>query len=195
MLSNISWDTYLRLRDELDGPRLTYDNGLLEIEMPGMTHEQTKKVLRLTIEALADELGRDYINAGSTTFKREFANRGLEPDECYYLTGMDENGEIADLDESVPPDLAIEVDLSSGSIDKEPIYAVIGVREIWRWKDGQLQFRRLRDGGYADAASSELLPEFDPKWLMTMIPRAGGVSDRRIKLDVHQLVQRSLRGQ
>ena len=192
VLRNISWETYLHLIDDLGpaGGRMTYDNGVLEIEMPGVNHERTKVGLRTLFVAYCRERGRDVTGAGSTTFRREVAARGLEPDECYYVEHADEPAVLRQVDDAlIPPDIAIEVDLSSGSVPKEPIYADLGVPEVWRWADGRLAFRRLVDGGYQDAPRSRFLPGFDPAWADQIVPLAGELSDLKLERAFLDLVR------
>ena len=51
-------------------------------------------------------------------------------------------------DPAPPPDLVVEVDITSRSIKREPIYAALGVPEIWRFADGRLRVLKLKAGKY-----------------------------------------------
>jgi Uma2 family endonuclease len=141
LLQNISWQTYQSLiRDFENQPamRLTYDRGLLEIRMPLDPHETYKKLLGRLIEALTEELGIEIRSLGSRTCDRKDLERGLEPDQCYYIQNeavVWDKAQI-DLEQDPPPDLAIEIDITSSSIDRLAIYAALGVPEVWRY-DGQ----------------------------------------------------------
>src|SRR5205823_13742873 len=88
LLTGISWQTYESLLTDFgDRPiRLTYDRGSLEIMAPAFRHEGTAKWIGELVEVLAEELSVPYFGAGSTTFRREDLERGLEPDECFYFT-------------------------------------------------------------------------------------------------------------
>lgn len=66
-------------------------------------------------------------------------------------------------EEAEAPYLAIEVVWISGGIDKLAVYAGLGVREVWFWKDGRLSFHALREDGYHPIARSELLPGLEPE--------------------------------
>ena len=189
LLRGVSWETYLRLLEEV-GPtvgRMTYDNGLLEIEMPGKPHERIKSLLRRFFEAYSREMDIDVVGAGSTTWKKKLAQRGLEPDECYFVERANDFKVLDSDDDTIPPDIAIEVDLSNPSIPKEPIYADLGVAEVWRWSDGRLRFRRLigsageGEGGYADADRSRFLPGLDPAWAERVVPLADRLSDLKLE--------------
>ena len=110
ILDQVSWSTYLKLCDETGNRRgrMAYDQGTLEIMSPSKLHENAKTLLGRIVEAYTEELAIDVDSAGSTTFRREDAQRGFEPDECYYLEhaeavrGKDE----IDLTIDPPPDLA-----------------------------------------------------------------------------------------
>jgi len=164
VLSGIAWSTYEALLADLahrPGTRLTYNRGYLEITSPSREHERFKKSLGRMIEAMTEELGIPISSAGSTTFKSELKLRGLEPDECYYVAnelrvrGRDE----IDLSTDPPPDLAIEVEITSNSMDKLEIYADLQVPEVWRYDGTTLQVWRLQsDGGYAEQPQSGVFP-------------------------------------
>jgi Uma2 family endonuclease len=85
VLDSVSWRTYTSLLEDFaegGGPRLTFDRGTLEIMKK---HERLNRVLSQLVEVLAEELGVDMENLGSTTFKREDLERGFEPDSCFYF--------------------------------------------------------------------------------------------------------------
>ena len=87
LLSGIRWETYEALLTDLrDGPmRLTYDRGRLEIMAPAFNHERCKRQIGRLVETMAEVEDRPIISGGSTTFRLEDLERGLEPDECYYI--------------------------------------------------------------------------------------------------------------
>lgn len=141
MLHNVSWETYARLvaeRGDRRVPRFAYDRGELEIMSPSTEHESVAYFLGLLVALFAGETGVNAYGVGSTTFKREDLERGFEPDSCFYVQNEERirGKSRIDLDVDPPPDLVIEVDITSPSLAKLPIYARIGVREIWR-HDGE----------------------------------------------------------
>lgn len=151
ILHGIRWDTYQRLREDLGpGKRLTYDRGTLEIMSPRYIHEGSKKLLDRLIELVAEHHGIEMIPAGSTTFGSSELDKGLEPDECYYIQHRDAIHGIEDIDLQIhpPPDLAVEVDITSWSKNRLPLCASIGVPEVWRYDGRDLLFLLLTDGGY-----------------------------------------------
>jgi len=142
-LRNVSWETYKMLVEEDPGrsaPRFFYDRGVLEIVSPSFEHEQIADIIALLVDRLAMELEIDVTGARSTTFDREDLARGFEPDASFYFS---ENAAKVrgkrrlSLDAGdPPPDLVVEVDITSPSASKLPIYARLGVPEVWR-HDGE----------------------------------------------------------
>ena len=118
LLRNISWETYERLLEERgdnSAPRFTYDRGELEIMSPSPEHEALNRSIALLVEFLAAELGIDVYDLGSTTFRREDLERGFEPDSCFYIENEERvRGKTRkDLSVDPPPDLVIEIDITS----------------------------------------------------------------------------------
>jgi Uma2 family endonuclease len=162
VLRGISWSLYQSMLAEIRSGaiRLTYDQGWLEIMTLSPLHEKVKTILARLIEAYADANGIDAEGLGSTTFSREELKRGLEPDECYYIAHAADVTGKNELDLSVdpPPDLAIEVDISPPDIAKQPIYAALGVPEVWRY-DGRRVIPLLRAAdGYIESEKSIAFP-------------------------------------
>ena len=87
---------------------------------------------------------------GSTTFRKEEKAAGLEPDECYCRGG---DREI--------PDIALEVVVTHGAIDKLEAYRGLGVREVWVFEKGVFRVLALHGETYEAVAASEILPEVD----------------------------------
>jgi len=164
IIEPVSWQTYERLLADLDdrsAPRLTYDCGVLEIMSPTARHEELNRNLALIVTIVAAALGLDVRNLGSTTFRREDINRGFEPDSCFYIeheAAVRGKAKI-DLSHDPPPDLVIEIDITSGSLDKFPIYGHVGVPEIWRYDSHHLTIFHLVDDEYQARESSRAFPE------------------------------------
>lgn len=129
---------------------------------PQIPHERFKKLFAYMIEALTDELDIRRNALGSTTFKKQMAESGLEADECYYIAnaGKLKKGQRSlNLDNDPPPDLAIEIEMTSSLVDKLGIYAGIGVPEVWRFDGEDLTVRLLQvDGTYAVSPTSGSFP-------------------------------------
>jgi Uma2 family endonuclease len=162
-LNNVSWALYRQLQAERGddcGRRVAYDRGRLEITVPSFSHEQINRTIAELFAMIADESGLDFINAGSTTFEREDLEQGFEPDTCFYIQNAERvrGQEQIRLAADPPPDLIIEVDFAHSSLNKFPIYAGLGIPEVWRYRKGRLIVLKLEGGAYREQAESAALP-------------------------------------
>jgi Uma2 family endonuclease len=162
LLRGMSWEFYVHLLEELGNRQIqvTYDRGELELMSPFYRHESYSRLLGRMVEILAEELGMPFIMAGSTTFRRQSLQRGLEPDECFYIAHASDilGKENLDLEVDPPPDLAIEVDITHRSINRIPIYESLGIPELWRFDGGQLVvYLRQPSGVYAEPQTESLI--------------------------------------
>ena len=163
LLKNISWKTYESLLNELAqqrGIRLTYDRGNLEIMSPSAPHEGSKKILGRFVESVTEELNIEIRSLGSLTCRREDLARGLEPDQCYYIKNEDVvwDKEQIDLNQDPPPDLVVEIDVTSSSIDRLSLYASSGVPEVWRYDGNRLIIYQLEAQEYTERDVSPTFP-------------------------------------
>jgi len=163
LLRNISWQTYRSLISDFENSpavRLTYDRGTLEIRMPLAPHETYKKLLGRLIEAATEELDLEVRSLGSLTCNREDLERGLEPDQCYYIQneGLVRDITQIDLSKLPSPDLSVEIDITSSSLNRFSIYADLGVPEIWRFDGKKLTFYQLQNCAYETIERSVALP-------------------------------------
>ncbi|MBW4693293.1 MAG: Uma2 family endonuclease [Lyngbya sp. HA4199-MV5] len=162
-LQEISWSEFEAILDELGDKRacrIAYSDGVLEIRMPLPEHEVDKELIGDMVKILLEELDLDNECFGSTTFKRQDLTKGIEPDQCFYI----ENHAVMigkrriDLTVDPPPDLAIEVDVTSKTgLDA---YQALGVPELWRFEDGRLRMSVLQNGQYHDVNTSPHFPQF-----------------------------------
>ncbi|HWE40584.1 MAG TPA: Uma2 family endonuclease [Isosphaeraceae bacterium] len=131
VLRGVNWKVYNAILGALgDRPiRLTYDRGNLELMSPSHAHESGGYLLGRMIEILSLELDIPIKGGGSTTFRREDLDRGLEPDECYWIANQPRIAGEREIDLAIepPPDLAIKVDITSSSLDRQGIYTALGV--------------------------------------------------------------------
>jgi Uma2 family endonuclease len=186
VLHDISWETYESLLRELEGQqlRLTYDRGELEIMTPSPRHGKIGLLIARLIETYTLELHVPLVGLSNTTWRRESLEKGIEADECYYLANATwaAGREEFDLDVDPPPDLAIEVDISRSSLDKQSIYAALGVPELWRYEDDQLSIVQLdTQGHYQPSQASPSLPHLPPKVIERFVRlRTSGKTDTEI---------------
>lgn len=178
LLEGVPWSTYVVLRDSVDSPgiRMTYLKGVLEIMSPSREHEVSKTQIARLLELFCLERDIPLFGYGSTTFRKEERERGLEPDECY-CRGADKE----------VPDVALEVVVTRGNIDKLEVYRGLGVREVWVFEDGEFSLFALRGESYVAIGSSEVLPEVDLAQLATFALEA----DQHAALKAYQNALRS----
>jgi Uma2 family endonuclease len=185
LLRNVSWETYESLLRDLDGQqlRLTYDGGRLEILSPSPRHGSIGKLVARIVETLTLERNIPLVGLSNTTWKNRRLAKGLEADECYYVqraswaAGRDE----FDLTVDPPPDLAIEVDISRSSVDKQSIYAAMGVPELWRYDADSLSMLLLEHDRYRPISQSVCLPMLTPQIIERFASKRGiGVTDTDI---------------
>nr|AEH57260.1 hypothetical protein [Prochloron didemni P3-Solomon] len=154
LLHGVDWYQYEGLLDVLGDNfptlRMSYLEGTLEIMTNSSAPEDLKKMIGMLIEAYLQETRTRFHAGGSTTFRQAAKQRGLEPDECYCLGAKKEF-----------PDLAIEVVITSGLVNKLDIYQGLGVREVWQWKSGQFSIYHLGTTGYELGEGSKLLSTLD----------------------------------
>ena len=163
VFQQVSWDKYEQLLEDLadrPGLRVSYNEGKLEIMSPLSEHEEYKESILLLVWAFAEEHGIELESRGSTTWKRRKLRKGSEPDTCFYVRNAEKiigKREI-DLESDPPPDIVVEIDTTNESLSKFPIYAALGVPEIWRYNGKHTQFYELTGRSYAEISESRFLP-------------------------------------
>jgi Uma2 family endonuclease len=173
ILSNISWQTFETILAEMGNnraTRLAYDHGTLEIMTPLMPHEHNKRLIEKLIDNLAEELNLNLKSTASVTYKRQDLLRGVEPDSSFYIQNepVMRHKQNLDLSQDPPPDLVVEVDYTSASIDQLSIYLALGVPEVWRYDEPVMQIYQLQEGSYIPC---DVSPTFSNLPLTTEIPR------------------------
>jgi len=163
VLYDVTWRAYTRILEAMGNRRFrhTYADGELEIMTLSPEHEWTKKILARFIENLSIELQVRITSAGSTTLKRELKQRGLEPDESYYIAHFATVRGLKriNLNRHPPPDLVIEIDVTNKSKDRLEPYAQLGVPEIWHHDAGKIRFLKLSpEGVYRAVKKSQAFP-------------------------------------
>lgn len=196
LMRGVSWETYKRLRREQDeagsNVRITYDRGRMVLVSPTPRHDKWKKLIGQLIEALAAER-RVVVSAyGSATWNREDLARGLEADECYYVQHAESVRGKIDLDLAIdpPPDLAVEIEVSYHPLDKQTIYAALGVPELWRYNGERIEVLQLQQGGtYGTARTSAAFPGFEPSHLHRFISMYPQSLDSEIVMEFRKWLQ------
>lgn len=157
-LHGLNWQAYQQILTALPqtrAARLTYDRGTLEISMPLEDHEFSGRLIERFILILVVELGMKIKTMGSTTLDREDLDRGAEPDNAYYIQNQPRvAGRQVDLTQDPPPDLIVEVDITHTDIDKNRLYASMGVPEFWRFNGRKWYIFQLVDQTYTEVDHS-----------------------------------------
>ena len=157
LLHNVTWTELEAILEELGehrAARIAYDRGTLEIMAPLPEHEDNKEIISDLVKALLEELDIEFRCLGSTTFKNQFMEQGIEPDQCFYIQNeaLIRGKKRLDLTIDPPPDLALEIDVTSRT--HPHIYQALKVPELWRFENGKLQINLLVDGNYVVSQSS-----------------------------------------
>jgi Uma2 family endonuclease len=157
-LHGLNWQAYQQILHALPqsrAARLTYDRGTLEITMPLENHEFASELIGLFIRILVIEAGSKLKSMGSTTLDREDLNRGSEPDKAYYIQNQPNvTGRTVDLAQDPPPDLVVEVDITHTDVDKNRLYAAMGVPEFWRYNGREWRIYQLQGRSYIEVDRS-----------------------------------------
>ncbi|WP_414527192.1 Uma2 family endonuclease [Nodularia chucula] len=152
-ITGVSWESYEALLNDLGDSqqyRITYLDGVIELVSPSRRHERNKKNIGSLLEAYFQEKRIRYFPLGSTTFRKPARRGGTEPDESYCIGTEKEF-----------PDLAIEIIVTSGGVDKLEVYKILGVQEVWFFRNNQFEVYILQGENYQQFVKSELLPNLD----------------------------------
>lgn len=182
---DVSWDEYEQLLVDL-GPsysaRIFYDQGRMEIMSPSYYHEKPPSLIHRLISVLSDELDIDIESAGSTTFREEIKAKGAEPDESFYIQHAAQiigKHDEFDLRYDPPPDLVVESDYTSSSLDKFSIYAGLGVPEIWRFYLNQVRIWLLVEDHYEESSNSRAFPSLTSEALSEFVAKGLAEGERK----------------
>jgi Uma2 family endonuclease len=175
-MHNVSWETYeglLAANASASSPRITYDQGELEIMSPSLKHEKLKEVLGAVVELVAGEWEIDLERLGSTTFRRRDLKRGAEPDCCFYIQNVEHirGKDEVDLLIDPAPDLVIEIEITNPALEQLPIWARFGVPEVWLAGVEGVRILRLTAGEYSSRERSETLPSLTATILSEFLER------------------------
>ncbi|MDJ0599152.1 MAG: Uma2 family endonuclease [Crocosphaera sp.] len=169
LLKEVTWDEFEQILDELGEHRaskIAYHHHTLEIMTPLPEHERNKEIIGDLIKILLEELDIECYPLGSTTFKNELMQQGIEPDNCFYIENEAKvrGKDRLDLTIDPPPDLALEIDVTSRT--HREIYSILGVPELWRFEKGELQINVLENGNYTEVEYSPHFPNFPLKQII-----------------------------
>ncbi|MGB7443033.1 MAG: Uma2 family endonuclease [Coleofasciculaceae cyanobacterium] len=163
ILTDVNWSNFEEILQELGEKRankVAYSQNKLEIRMPLPEHEFDKEIIGDMVKILLEELEVDRECYGSTTFKRQDMAVGIEPDNCFYIQNyrLMIGKRRLDLTVDPPPDLAIEIDVTSKT--QLSAYEALGVPELWQFSKGSLKINVLQAGEYVESSLSPTFPNF-----------------------------------
>ncbi|MGD1901947.1 MAG: Uma2 family endonuclease [Geitlerinemataceae cyanobacterium] len=173
---DVSWESYLQIFQALPlrrNSRISYSSGTLEIAMPLEDHEVSLRLIELFVRVLVGEMGMEMKTMGSTTMNLDRVKKGAEPDCAYYIQNQPQvAGRNVDFDADPPPDLVVEVDITNTDLDKNRLYAAIGVPEFWRYDGKVWRIFVLEDGGYGERDRSPIFPISEKEDLYVFLAEA-----------------------
>jgi len=161
IMTDITWQMYEQMLEEFGEKqrgKINYSQGVLEIMVPLPEHEVNKVIIGDLIKIILEELNLEFWSLGSTTFKSESMKQGLEADDCFYIENEAyvRGKKRIDLTIDPPPDLAIEIDITSRTRFNN--YEALGVKELWRFNGTKLEINVLQEGEYIQGNESFHFP-------------------------------------
>ncbi len=195
ILHGISWDTYERILaeyEDVSNPHFAYCDGDLEIMVLGFQHETFKTKLSELVTEIARVLEIDYKSSGSTTFRKKKKQKGFEGDSTFYFENVEAVRRKKEIDLSKgdpPPELVIEIDITHGSLPRFPIFAGIGIKEVWRFDSDEVKFYRLENENYKQVVESICLPNVKSEVVTDLLFAAQELK----KMDWVKLIHRKIK--
>lgn len=168
---DVDWEEYEHLHDQLTPDshlvRVCYGEGTMELMTHSALHETYIHFISSMVRLVSLRLRIDIRFFGQATIKKSRQQKGLEPDACFYVQTVPQLGNRLKLDFAVdpPPDVAVEVDIYPGSISKLPIYAGLGIPEVWRYDGKSVTIHLLQNDEYIETEASSALPMISPEIL------------------------------
>jgi Uma2 family endonuclease len=195
LLHDVGWAEFEAILEELGhrNTRIAYSNGTLEIMAPLPEHEYLKETIGDAVKDIGETLNMDYESYGSTTWLKQAQQASLEADNCFYFQNAAQiRGQLTfDLTQDPPPDLALEIDLTSKSLAR-PIYARLGIPEIWCYNSGVLSIYLLQQHQYAQAEQSQVFPTLKVQELPTLIEEYRDLGRLALRRAVRQWVREQI---
>lgn len=167
ILYHQTWEDYeqlLKIRQEQTFPKIYFNAKtkviLLMSPLPG--HGKRIDTLRDLVKILLRDQNKDWDCFDPITLKKiELA--GVEPDTCFYINNYQAilGKDRIDLTVDPPPDLAIEVELTSTT--KAEDYLPIAIPELWIYRRGELLIYRLEGEQYQNSQEGLIFNNIDVK--------------------------------
>ncbi len=175
VLTEVNWSEFEDILLELGekrASRIAYCQNKLEILTPLPEHEYYKENIGTAIQDIAEVLEKDYESLGSTTWRKQAKMTGIESDNCFYFQNEPKiRGKLDyDLNQDPPPDLILEIDITNKSLNRFPLYAHLGIPELWRYGQGQLKVYLLGENEeYQESQQSLVFPNLPVQEIPSII--------------------------
>ena len=182
---DVPWEEYEQLLTDLGegyAVRIFYDNGRLEIMAPSIPNEGAKNVIHDFVVVLRDELDVDIESEGSATYRSQWKAKGAEPDDSFFVQNASAiigRHEQYNIERDPPPDIVVENERTSASLDKFAIYAALGVPEIWRERKKVVRFYVLSGASYVEVSNSRAFPFLDSSTLSEFLAQGFAEGSRK----------------
>lgn len=191
ILTNQTWENYEKLLNEIgeaSGLRTSFNKGNLEIMTLSTTHESYSEMVGRFVDRITIFSNVDILFFGSATLKKSRAEKGSEPDACFYVQNAAAIGEKISVNFAIdpPPDVVVEIDWKHDSLYKFPIYAALNVPEIWRYDGYKAAFYKLEEERYVEIENSVALPMLSAQVLSDFLNRNGKESQSKILRDFEE---------
>jgi Uma2 family endonuclease len=182
VFEDVDWSFYQTVLHQLEDRHVfvTFDGKRLEVMSPSWKHERHSDLLARLVVMACEESQLPFLTGGSTTFKKKDLNRGLEPDHCFYIQNVRARvgKRKVNLATDLPPDLAIEVEISHRLLDRIGIYGRLRIPEIWRHDGTSTSVLLLgRSGRYKPAQRSAAIPWLPLDELDRLLQRSWSMDD------------------
>jgi Uma2 family endonuclease len=162
ILRHQSWTDYeaiLASRQDNAAIKIYFDAFTQEIQLMAPLPEHGNKSDTLTdlVKLLLRKYDQDWQCFDPITLKR-YGVKGIEPDTCFYIDNRQAilGKSQIDLACDPPPDLAIEIDITS--LTKPEDYAEIKIPELWFYRDRSLLIYLWDGERYTESLASKLFP-------------------------------------
>jgi Uma2 family endonuclease len=186
LMTGATWKTYEALLEQYDGlpQRINFDGGVLEVMTLSAEHEMYSRFLVKLMTVIELDRGISIAARGSSTLKQLRRQKGLEPDECFYIANESKIRlkDRIDLSIDPPPDLVVEIDITHHVVDREAIYAAFGVREMWKFDGRNVEAFKLSRGKWQRIETSLSLPFLKPAELSPFLRRLKKQDERTVLL-------------
>ncbi|MCY7332061.1 MAG: Uma2 family endonuclease [Pseudanabaena sp. CAN_BIN31] len=194
LLHHVSWETFECLLADIGDRRKTlfhYINNTLEIMSPLSLHEGSSHFFDKLLTIYVDELNIDMRCLGSLLMKIPELKIGGEPDSCYYIKNepVIRDREDVIVGQDPPPDLVLEVDITNPSDRRLPIYALLGIPEIWLYDGYDLAFFALESGKYLPITKSLSFPHLPAAIIVEYLQRRLLIGETKILKEFREWVK------